>query len=672
MRAAESNPSKYSILDDIEIPKHVQENWQLIVDMLAEIASLPAALIMRVHAHEIEVFTSSNSPGNVYHHGERSPLNFGLYCETVMSTRRKLLIPNALENPDWAHNPDIELGMISYYGFPLNWPNGETFGTICILDNKNNAYSQRAHELLERFRDSIQLNLTNIYDLSQFRSQRDAAEKSLRESELKFRTLVESMPQIVWITRPDGWCIYFNQQWVDYTGLAIGESLGHGWNIPFHPDDRQASWDAWQLAIQTGDIYTKEYRIRRVDGIYGWWLIRGVPLHDENGNIINWYGTCTDISAQKQTETALIEAKAAADKANLSKSRFLAAASHDLRQPLAALSLYVDVLNKKDQSNYRGLGAKIQGCVNGLSELLNDLLDVSKLDAGVVKPKLSDFSINDLLQAMVTMHSPEAALKGLRLRMRPSDWIGRTDFHIMQRILGNIVFNAIRYTKKGGILIGCRHYQGKQWIEVWDTGIGIPENKTDSIFEEFTQLDDARNRGSGLGLAIVNKSAKLLGLQVRVRSRPGHGSMFAIEIPQGQMIPVEETPITKPPLTGLKIALVDDNAGVLEAFTFALNSFGYEVIAATREKELFEQLGNQKPDILISDYRLSEGMNGLDLVAAVRGLFTGKLPAILITGDTDPEVLSTMAKHGVTVCHKPLKIAALEAVIRELVKPKVA
>jgi CheY-like chemotaxis protein len=383
-------------------------------------------------------------------------------------------------------------------------------------------------------------------------------------------------------------------------------------------------------------------------------------------------GSFLDNTLQKQTATALLEAKAAAEKANQAKSRFLAAASHDLRQPLAALSLYVDVLNKKDQSNDRGVGKKIQGCVNSLSELLNDLLDVSKLDAGVVKPKLSDFRINDLLQAMVTMHSPEAALKSLRLRMRPSDWIGRTDFQIMQRILGNLVFNAIRYTKKGGIFIGCRHYQGKQWIEVWDTGIGIPENKTDSIFEEFTQLDDARNRGSGLGLAIVNKSAKLLCLQVRVRSRPGHGSMFAIEIPQGKMIPVEETPIAKPPSISLKIGLVDDNASVLEAFTFALNSFGYEVIAATSGKELFEQLGNQKLDILISDYRLADSKNGLDLVAEARRLFTYNLPAIIITGDTDPELLSTMAKHGVTVCHKPLKIAALEAVIRELVKPKVA
>lgn len=612
-------------------------------------------------------------------------------------------------------------------------------------------------------------------------------------SERKFNLLAESMPQIVWITDANGKNNYFNQQWVDYTGLSLEESYGDGWIKPFHPNDRQAAWDAWQLATQTDGNYSIESRLRRADGIYHWWLVRGVLLRDESGNPVNWYGTCTDISAQKQTEnslrisatafetqesimvtnaqsiiirvnqtftkltgyseedavgqpvsilksgihdapfyqamwksihrdgnwqgeiwdkrkngevfparmlisavkdpegttthyvgsfldntlqkqteTALVEAKSTADKANQAKSRFLAAASHDLRQPLAALSLYVDVLIKKELPDDRGLGAKIQACVNSLSELLNDLLDVSKLDAGVVTPNLSDFPINDLLQAMLTIHSPDAMLKGLRLHVRPSNWIGRSDFQIMQRILGNLVTNAIRYTNKGGILIGYRHHQGKQWIEVWDTGIGIPEDKTDSIFEEFTQLDGARNRGSGLGLAIVNKSAKLLGLQVRVRSRPGHGSMFAIEIPLGRAIHVEKTPISKPPSMGLKIGFVDDNAGVLEAFTFALNSFGYEVIAATSGRELFEHLGNQKPDILISDYRLGVGENGLDLIATARARFGDDLPAILITGNTDPELLRAISTHRISVCHKPLKIAALEAVILKLMGPKVA
>jgi len=482
-------------------------------------------------------------------------------------------------------------------------------------------------------------------------------------------TAFESQEGVI-ITDAIGTILRVNPTFTQLTGYGLEEVLGQPvFMLKSGVPDAlfyQAMWKSihhdgrWQGEIwdkrKNGEVFPARVLISAVKNP------EGITTH--------YVGSFLDNTLQKQTETALLEAKTAADKANMSKSRFLAAASHDLRQPLAALSLYVDVLIKKDLSDNGGLGAKIQGCVNSLSELLNDLLDVSKLDAGVITTKLSDFPINELLQAMMTIHSPEAELKGLRLRMRPSNWIGRTDFQIIQRILGNLVSNAIRYTNKGGILIGCRHSQGKQWIEVWDTGIGIPENKTDCIFEEFTQLDDARNRGSGLGLAIVNKSAKLMGLQVRVRSRPGHGSMFAIEIPQGQAIPAEETPISKPPSMRLKIGLVDDNAGVLEAFTFALNTFGHDVIAAMNGRELFERLGNQKPDILISDYRLAEGANGLELITASRAIFGNNLPAILITGDTDPELLCTMAKQGVTVCHKPLKIAALEVAIRELVNPR--
>ncbi|MDP3334775.1 MAG: PAS domain S-box protein, partial [Methylococcaceae bacterium] len=395
-------------------------------------------------------------------------------------------------------------------------------------------------------------------------------------------------------------------------------------------------------------------------------------VKDIDGKITHYVASFIDITLNKQTETALLEAKAIADQANKDKSRFLAAASHDLRQPLTALSLYVEVLVSQTKSDDNGLGAKIQGCVNSLSELLNDLLDISKLDAGVVAPNLVDMPVNDLLQSMMTIHSPEAALKGLRIVVRSSTEIVRIDPQLMQRILSNLVFNAIRYTNKGGILIGCRRCQDRYWIEVWDTGIGIPDNKTDSIFEEFTQLDNTRNRGSGLGLAIVEKSAKLLGLQVRVRSRLGRGSMFAIEVPLGHTISVKELTVIRQPLVRQKIALVDDNVDILEAFSLALTAFGYEVVSATNRHDIFKLLGGSRPDILISDYRLADDENGLDLISAARRLFTDNLPAILITGDTDPVLLGTIVNQGVTVYHKPLKMLALDIIIQEVLAREVS
>ena len=189
MTSAESNPPKYPILDDIEVPGNVLESWQVTADLLAEITDTPAAIIMRVHANEIEVIVSSQSPGNVYRPGERSVLDMGLYCETVMSIRRELQVPNALKDPDWIHNPDLKRGMISYCGLPLIWSAGHIFGTLCILDDKENAHNPQIHHLMERFRDSIQLNLANIYESSLSRSQSEKAESALQDSKHRFHRL---------------------------------------------------------------------------------------------------------------------------------------------------------------------------------------------------------------------------------------------------------------------------------------------------------------------------------------------------------------------------------------------------------------------------------------------------------------------------------------------------
>jgi PAS domain S-box-containing protein len=193
MMTDEAKAPKYPILDDIEVPENVMANWQITADLLTEIAGAPAALIMRVHAHEIEVFVASHNPGNVYHPGEKAQLNTGLYCETVMSTQRKLLVPNALKDPAWDHNPDIELGMISYCGLPLTWPTGEIFGTICLLDKKENTFNHRIHPLMERFRDSIQLGLVNMYETNLSYIQKEEAEEALHESEKQVRRKLDAI-----------------------------------------------------------------------------------------------------------------------------------------------------------------------------------------------------------------------------------------------------------------------------------------------------------------------------------------------------------------------------------------------------------------------------------------------------------------------------------------------
>lgn len=365
-----------------------------------------------------------------------------------------------------------------------------------------------------------------------------------------------------------------------------------------------------------------------------------------------------------ELSVAMKDAKAA----NEAKSRFLAAASHDLRQPLSALKLYAGLLNNPQALSYPKVVANTRDCINSLSDLLDDLLDLSKLEAGVVVPADSDFPVADVFAQLETLHAPEAMTKGLRLNCIPSKIVGRTDLVLFRRALGNLLANAINYTERGGVLIGCRRRQGKSWVEVWDTGVGIPAESFAEIFEEFKQLGDgARNSGSGLGLAIVAKTAALLGLEISVRSRPGQGSVFAIELPLGQAELI--APATAPPMATthhLRIALVEDNPMVRDALVEGLQGLGHQVLAAATTAGLLHELGLQPPDIVISDYRLNAGETGFDVITAVRKQYGAELPAILLTGDTDPDLLRSMTDRGIVVLHKPLDLETLHASLRDL------
>lgn len=387
-------------------------------------------------------------------------------------------------------------------------------------------------------------------------------------------------------------------------------------------------------------------------------------LYDEAGNLVSILSQVLDVRERKRAEANWRAAMATAERANDAKSRFLAAASHDLRQPLAALSIYVNMLKDKVAPADKTLVASVTECVNSLRALLTDLLDLSKLEAGVVKPNVSDFPIAEVLVNLESIHTPEAVVKGLRLRCRPTPVTGRTDPILFQRIVGNLIHNAIRYTERGGVLVTFRRRQGKNWIEVWDTGIGIPADKTAEIFEEFRQLgDQSRNSGSGLGLAIVTKTAALLGLEISVRSRLGRGSVFAIELPLGQSEAARPAPRPQEALR-LYIALVEDNRLVRQALADGLRMLGNQVVAVASKTALLSELDTLPPDLVISDYRLAGGETGFDVITAMRARFGAELPAILITGDTAPTLLRSMTDRGISVLHKPIALDALQACLQ--------
>jgi signal transduction histidine kinase/CheY-like chemotaxis protein len=371
--------------------------------------------------------------------------------------------------------------------------------------------------------------------------------------------------------------------------------------------------------------------------------------------------------------------KLAAEAAVLAKSRFLAAASHDLRQPLHALSLLVTALRERvrdDES--RRLAEHIEASASAMEGLLNALLDLSKLDAGVVEPHPVCFPVDKLLKSVERQFTPLARERGLRLKVRPCGLWAYSDPMLMERIVANLVTNALRYTERGRVLIGARQ-QGEEHIrlEVWDTGKGIPKEFQARIFEEYFQLDNPerhRDKGLGLGLAIVSRLAQLLDGHVSVRSHLGHGSCFRFSvarcspIAQQMAAAVPVSPGFALPLEHALVAFIDDDEAILSAMVAVFDHWGVDLAAGVDAEEVrgeLEALG-RAPDIILCDYRLRDGRTGIEAIRMLRDSFGADIAAALLTGDTAPDTIQSIDASGLQVLHKPLKPAKLRAFLSHL------
>src|SRR5712664_1682961 len=291
----------------MQVPSEIVGKWQEIVDLLAEMMHVPSALVMKVEPLNIAVFVSSESKGNPYEQDEVSSLNTGLYCETVMKTRQPLLVPDCLLEEEWESNPDIKLGMISYLGFPIAWPDGRIFGTICVLDNKRNEYSEPYRKLLLQFREVLQTDLRWLTELGGELATQKAhlkrAEAKLCQDEEELRRMTDAIPQTIIVLNPNGTVIYANRATIEYTGLSLDEVRADDFRSRvFHPEDLQRLLEQRRRTLSTPVPFENEYRTLGKDGKYRWFLIRYNPLLDENGNVIRWYATATDIDDRKRAE----------------------------------------------------------------------------------------------------------------------------------------------------------------------------------------------------------------------------------------------------------------------------------------------------------------------------------------------------------------------------------
>jgi signal transduction histidine kinase/ActR/RegA family two-component response regulator len=368
--------------------------------------------------------------------------------------------------------------------------------------------------------------------------------------------------------------------------------------------------------------------------------------------------------------------KELAERANLAKSRFLAAASHDLRQPVHALGLFVGALRGVAMApEGRRLIDQIEASIAAMHGLFTALLDISRLDAGVVAVQKRPFAIRSIVDRVCRDYAQDAQSKGVSLVWVDCAAIVDTDPALMDSILRNLVSNAVRYTERGRILVGCRRRGDALSAQVWDTGVGIPDDQQVQVFQEFHQLGNPerdRAKGLGLGLAIVRRLTDLLGCELKLRSKPGAGSCFEVFIPLAKETATAEEPSADSPLGALGarlIVVVDDEPAIRDAMSGLLATWGHRVIAVGSGEEAIERLSTcpTRPDLLICDYRLRGEENGVGVIERLRLEYNETLPAMLITGDTAPTRLAEAEASGLLLLHKPVSNGKLRAAIFNLI-----
>jgi len=506
------------------------------------------------------------------------------------------------------------------------------------------------------------------------------AQEAVRRSEALLLALADSMPQIVWAARPDGRLDYYNKRWFEYTGFSEEQSYAvDGWAPILHPDDLSRCLETWATAVRTGEPYEIEYRFHdRVHGGYRWHLGRALPVRDESGQIVRWYGTCTDIDDQKRAE-------AAAEAANQAKNRFLAVLSHELRTPLTPVLLTVSSHLEDPSANLgdtRPVLELVRQKVMLESRLIDDLLDVTRIVRGTFSLAVEPCDVHSLIALALEICRADLEAAGVVVSLdlsAPEPGVV-ADPSRLQQVFWNLIKNAAKFSPRGGpVTIRTRADpgSGRLVIEVADSGVGIAPEFLSRVFEAFEQGETSpwtrEFGGLGLGLAISRAIVSAHSGEITVESDgPGRGSTFRVVLPTATnpaTLPAEAGPLSQDPSprSALRILLVEDDRSTLSVLSRLLRLSHHEVTTADSVSSAIAAADHHRDefDIIISDIGLPDG-NGMDLMRALQA--RRKFPAIALTGfGMDDDIRRGHEAGFSTHLTKPVDFRTLEATIRELV-----
>lgn len=511
-------------------------------------------------------------------------------------------------------------------------------------------------------------------------SERMQAEESGQQHADRYATLLNISHDGFMIMGTDGTFHDVNQAFCELTGYSREEFL------QLHISDLDMIEAPDETAAHINKVIQQGYdrfetRYRRKDG-----MIIDVEISTSYWEPSSYFLVfCRDITdrlraeAERQRyEAQLDEARKLAERESHAKTRFLATASHDLRQPIQAMHLLSSLLVSNELPRESAeIAFRMQEAVDGLGEMLSALLDISKLDAGLVTPDLSEFRINDLLLTLTSEYIPVARERGIELKSVYSSLCVRSDQNLLSRILRNLISNAIKYTSSGTILVGVRRVGETARIQVLDTGIGIGGDELERVFEEFHQLGNTardRREGLGLGLAIVERLASLLGHSVEVSSQPGRGTCFSVHVPIASEIEdlhewlPDNEPLSPVPCKGAEILVVDDEIDIREGLEMTLSHWGYVVSMAADYEQAMAAIDEEKPPVMIiADYRLG-ARTGIDVIRDVRRQSKSKIPALLLTGDATEERAREAARLDVRLLRKPVSGEQLRRAVIECLR----